>query len=211
VDLVGWDVHKAIVDNVYANCKDEAHDSFKMPSFMGGRSRKEASATRLRSSAVSTGELARKLLSSIQNRWTSGVSIAGADRIRRKMKWLHRVGRYADALEVLANASGSDAELCRRVVLGYVSYALNRVGEVAASAADVDSIMSYGFKLAPPTAIVDLLGAKNTVCDAGKTELPVPATVEQAAAGGAKMFDGGVLKYGRTFVWINLCWINLDR
>ena len=25
VDLVGWDVHKAIVDNVYANCEDEAH------------------------------------------------------------------------------------------------------------------------------------------------------------------------------------------
>ena len=28
VDLVGWDVHKAIVDNVHANCEDEAHESF---------------------------------------------------------------------------------------------------------------------------------------------------------------------------------------
>src|SRR5260370_40650366 len=34
VDLVGWDVHKAIVDNVHANCKDEAHDSFAMPAYM---------------------------------------------------------------------------------------------------------------------------------------------------------------------------------
>ncbi len=34
VDLVGWDVHKAIVDNVYANCKDEAHDAFAMPAYM---------------------------------------------------------------------------------------------------------------------------------------------------------------------------------
>ena len=91
-------------------------------------------------------------------------------------------------------------KLCRRVVLGYVSYALNRVGEVAASAADVDTIMSYGFNWAPPTAIVDLLGAKNTVAMLEKLKLPVPATVEQAAASDAKMFAGGVLKYGRTFV-----------
>ena len=35
-----------------------------------------------------------------------------------------------------------DADLARRVVLGYVSYALNRVGEVAESTADIDTIMS---------------------------------------------------------------------
>ena len=117
-----------------------------------------------------------------------------------KMKQLHRVGRYAEALRVLADAKGADADLCRRVVLGYVSYALNRVGEVVASAADVDTIMSYGFNWAPPTAIVDLLGAKNTVAMLQKLKLTVPETVEQAASRDAKMFAGGVLEYGRTFV-----------
>src|SRR6185503_169695 len=34
VDLVGWDVHKAIVDNVLANTKDEAHAAFAMPGYM---------------------------------------------------------------------------------------------------------------------------------------------------------------------------------
>ena len=34
IDLVGWDVHKAIVDNVYANTEDEAHASFRLPAFM---------------------------------------------------------------------------------------------------------------------------------------------------------------------------------
>jgi 3-hydroxyacyl-CoA dehydrogenase len=110
------------------------------------------------------------------------------------------VGRYADAFKVFADAKGTDADLCRRVVLGYVSYALNRVGEVAASSADVDTIMSYGFNWAPPTAIVDLLGAKNTVAMLEKLKLKVPATVEQAASRDAKMFSGGVLEYGRTFV-----------
>jgi 3-hydroxyacyl-CoA dehydrogenase len=103
-------------------------------------------------------------------------------------------------LKVLAEAGGADADLCRRVVLGYVSYALNRVGEVAASSDDVDTIMSYGFNWAPPTAIVDLLGAKNTVAMLQKLKLTVPAVVERAAASGARMFSGGILEYGRTFV-----------
>ena len=35
VDLVGWDVHKAIVDNVHSNCPDdEARDRFRLPAYM---------------------------------------------------------------------------------------------------------------------------------------------------------------------------------
>src|SRR5512143_3286157 len=34
IDLVGWDVHKAIVDNVHAHTKDEAHDTFALPAYM---------------------------------------------------------------------------------------------------------------------------------------------------------------------------------
>ncbi|HBS04116.1 MAG TPA: 3-hydroxyacyl-CoA dehydrogenase, partial [Leptospiraceae bacterium] len=33
-DLVGLDVHKAIVDNIYENTKDAAHETFKMPGYM---------------------------------------------------------------------------------------------------------------------------------------------------------------------------------
>lgn len=201
VDLVGWDVHKAIVDNVHANCEDEAHDCFKMPSFME-RGLKEGC---LGDKTPERGGFYRRTGADV---FVLDPKTGGHQPYQKpapiefveKMKWLHRVGRYADSLRVLAEAKGADAELCRRVVLGYVSYALNRVGEVAASAEDVDTIMSYGFNWAPPTAIVDLLGAKNTVAILEKLKLPVPKTVEQAASGGAKMFSGGVLKYGRTFV-----------
>src|SRR5690606_33512334 len=34
VDLVGLDVHKAIVDNVYENTKDEAHEKFALPAYV---------------------------------------------------------------------------------------------------------------------------------------------------------------------------------
>ena len=201
VDLVGWDVHKAIVDNVYANCEDEAHESFAMPAYM--------------STGLGNGCLGDKTpeRGGFYRRAGKEVFVldpktGGHEKFEKpapiefveKMKQLHRVGRYADALQVLGDAKGAEADLCRRVVLGYVSYALNRVGEVAASPADVDTIMSYGFNWAPPTAIVDLLGAKNTVAMLQKLKLTVPATVAQAASRGAKMFSGGVLEYGRTFV-----------
>ena len=34
IDLVGWDVHAAIVDNVRQKTSDEAHDAFVMPAYM---------------------------------------------------------------------------------------------------------------------------------------------------------------------------------
>ena len=34
IDLVGWDIHKAIVDNLHANTHDFAHDQFRLPAYM---------------------------------------------------------------------------------------------------------------------------------------------------------------------------------
>ena len=34
IDLVGWDIHRAIVDNVYENTDDEAHETLKLPAYM---------------------------------------------------------------------------------------------------------------------------------------------------------------------------------
>ena len=116
------------------------------------------------------------------------------------MKHFNREGRYGQAFEVFATARGAEADLVRRVILGYVSYALNRVGEVAESAADVDTIMSFGFNWAPPTVIVDLIGAKNIIEMFGRYHLMVPPVVEKAVGNGGKLYRGGMLDYGRTFV-----------
>ncbi len=201
IDLVGWDVHQAIVENVFANCIDEAHDCFKMPRYMhraleqgclGDKTPKRGGF--YRRDGIDVLVLDPKSGSHIPMVKPAPIEFV------EQMKQLHRVGRYSDALKVFADAKGTEADLCHRVVLGYVSYALNRVGEVAASPADVDTIMSYGFNWAPPTAIVDLLGAKNTVRMLERLRLPVPTAVEQAASNDAKLFVGGVLQYGRTFV-----------
>jgi 3-hydroxyacyl-CoA dehydrogenase len=201
IDLVGWDVHKAIVNNVHDNCEDEAHESFAMPEYMNAALHKGC----LGNKTPERGGFYRRAGKQV---FVLDPKTGGHESYQKpapiefveKMKRLHHVGRYGEALKVLAEAKGADAEICRRVVLGYVSYALNRVGEVAASTEDVDTIMSYGFNWAPPTAIVDLLGAKNTVAMLEKLKLAVPASVEMAASRGTRMFPGGILEYGRTFV-----------
>ena len=86
------------------------------------------------------------------------------------------------------------------MVLGYVSYGLNRVGEVADTNGDIDTIMSYGFNWAPPSVLVDLLGAGATVELLKRYELKVPPLVEHSAAEGTKLYAGNILDFGRTFV-----------
>jgi 3-hydroxyacyl-CoA dehydrogenase len=182
IDFVGWDVHKAIVDNVYANTRDEAHANFALPEYMA----------RL----IADGVLGDK----------NGTGFAkikkpiDAPEVARKMSALHRVGRYAQALELFATATGDDAERMRRVILGYVSYALNRVGEVVESVADVDRIMGFGFNWAPPGVLVDLIGARRTVELLEAARLPVPRAVIAAADGNQKLFTAPHVDIGRFFV-----------
>jgi len=201
IDLVGWDVHKAIVDNVFANTEDEAHPSFRLPDFMqrgiergqlgdktpkqGGFYRKDGKSTEVLDPKTGAYKALEK---------------PTAIPFVEQMKQFNREGRYQQAFKVFADASGSEADLMRRVILGYVSYALNRVGEVAESSADVDSIMSFGFNWVPPTVIVDLLGAKNIVAMFDRYKLLVPPVVEKAASKDGKLYHGGMLDYGRTLV-----------
>src|SRR6185436_991833 len=123
IDFVGWDVHKAIVDNLHAHTRDEAHAAFAMPPYM--------------QALLDKGVLGDK---SGGGFFTKGAPFDGKaaelPEIARKMSALHRVGRYQQALDAFAEAGGPDAELMRKVILGYLSYGLNRVGEVVESPTD---------------------------------------------------------------------------
>ncbi|HLI80655.1 MAG TPA: 3-hydroxyacyl-CoA dehydrogenase family protein [Candidatus Binataceae bacterium] len=201
IDLVGWDVHKAIVDNVYAHTEDEAHAAFRMPSFM----ERGIKAGQMGDKTPKQGGFYRKDGKSVEaldpksGAYQTLPKPAPIPFVER-MKHYNREGRYAQAFGAFADARGAEADLMRRVILGYVSYALNRVGEVAESARDVDIIMSYGFNWAPPSAIVDLIGAKNIVKMFEQYNLMVPPVVEKAATIGGKLYYGEMLDYGRTLV-----------
>jgi 3-hydroxyacyl-CoA dehydrogenase len=207
IDLVGWDVHKAIVDNLHANTRDEAHAAFVLPAYM----------TR----GIERGHLGRK------TRDKGGffrVDGKGADAVHfvldpatgdykplaehkppmpafiERMKASIKSGGHTEAFDVLCRADGKDAALLRRVMLGYISYSLGRVGEVVRHARDVDRIMGFGFNWAPPSVLVDAIGAARTIELLEQEQLPVPAVVAAAASADKPLFDEPSVDSGRFFV-----------
>lgn len=207
IDLVGWDVHKAIVDNVHALTKDEAHATFQLPQYMQdliahghlgnktpalggfGRRVKEGNQTIQLVLDPKTGAYK-------DSRDNKATKIAFVEKIRD----LHRVGRYVEAMQQFAAADGPEADLARKVIFGYVSYGLNRVGpdEVVRSARDVDRIMGFGFNWAPPTVLVDVIGLKETIRQLERYQLPVPKVLKDAKAD-QPLFREPHVNHGRFF------------
>ena len=190
IDFVGWDVHQAIVENVYANTRDEAHAAFALPASMKAK----IAAGCLGDKTPDRGGFFKK-----GGKGDAPKSKIEVPEVARKMKALHHVGRYKEAFDVFAEASGDDAELMRRVILGYISYGLMRVGEVVASVADVDRIMGFGFNWAPPGVLVDMIGARRTVALIEAARLPMPRVLVEAAERNQRLFDAAHVDVGRFF------------
>lgn len=207
VDLVGWDVHKAIVDNVHANLKDEAHASFALPTYVAelieeghlGNKTPERGGFYRRSKEG--GKNVNLVLDPKSGGYRSPTDVAVEPiAFVEKMRELHRVGRYTEALAVFLAANGAEADLARKVILGYVSYALNRVGdgEVVGEARDVDKIMGFGFNWAPPSVLVDVMGVKPAIKAIEKAGLQVPKVLAGAKPGERLFREPGV-NVGRFF------------
>lgn len=206
IDFVGWDVHKAIVDNLRDNTHDEAHQSFSFPSYMadllarghlgaktpekGGFFRKTKSGA---ASEIHVLDPARGDYIPARNLRREPPAFV------RKMRELIRVGRYREAMHVLMEAEGSEANVARRIVLGYVSYALARVGEVVERIDDIDRIMGFGFNWAPPGVIVDLLGPSEIIRALEKAQLMVPKALVEAANQSGPVFRERHVDIGRFF------------
>ncbi len=208
IDLVGWDVHAAIVDNVHEKTSDEAHEVFAMPKYMRalmnkghlGNKTPKAGGFFLRSK---TPDGKRMKLPLDPKTMTYADAPASVPKIAfiEEMKQLHTVGRYRDAMAIFLRAEGPEADLARKVILGYVSYALNRVGEneVVQSPAGVDGIMGFGFNWAPPSVLVDLFGPKQTIAAMQRLGLAVPPVLSSLPEG-ERMFTLRGANIGRFFV-----------
>jgi hypothetical protein len=85
-------------------------------------------------------------------------------------------------------------------VLGYVSYGLGLVGEVVDRPRDIDRIMGFGFRWAPPSALVDAIGPGRTIVLLERAKLPIPQSVVASAVQQRALFDEPSLDSARFFV-----------
>lgn len=164
-DFVGLDVHKAIVDNVYQNTNDYAHDTFVLPQF----------AVKL----VEEKKLGRKTNGGLYQliKYENGLKRqtvldlnTGAYRdqipyvfpFADKMKKYIAEGDYTKAFERLVNNHSQEAEICLSFLLKYIVYSLYAAKEVGYSVHDADDVMATGFNWCPPLAMYQAL---STVAD----------------------------------------------
>jgi 3-hydroxyacyl-CoA dehydrogenase len=207
LDLVGWDVHRAIVDNVYAHTQDECHSHFALPHYMaqlighGHLGNKTPQLGGFFRTAKAQGGPAEQLALDPKTMTYRPAQPVAVPPFVAEMKALHQVGQYREAMRLLLSAQGSEADLVRQVILGYVSYALHRVGpqEVVDRPVDVDLIMGYGFNWAPPSALVDLWGAEETRTALSKTGIPIPPVLADLPPG-ERLFRHPQTQVGRFFV-----------
>jgi 3-hydroxyacyl-CoA dehydrogenase len=199
IDLVGWDVHKAIVDNLYKNTHDFAHAQFRLPAYMqraiargqlGRKTRDQGGFFRIEGTGADARQLA---FDPATGDYRPVLEIAPPmPAFIESMKAAIRSGRgngYRQAMEVLCTAQGKEAEIVRRVMLGYLSYGLGLVGEVVDRPRDIDRIMGFGFLWAPPSVLVDAIGPGRTIVLLERAKLPIPQSVVASAVQQRALFD----------------------
>jgi len=201
IDLVGWDIHRAIVDNIYELAPDEAHETLKLPTYMadlmakGVLGRKSGGGFFGKDDAGNRIVLEPKTQKYVAKSSVARPDLAFIDTISN----LHRVGRYVDGMQAFAEATGPYAEVAQKVIAGYIAYSFNRVGEVTDDISGIDRIMGYGFNWAPPSVLVDTIGLKPTIKMIEKADLEVPAALANAQEG-TKFFDDPQVNVGKFFV-----------
>jgi len=167
IDLVGLDIHKAIVDNIYAAADDqEERERFLLPDFMqhlinlGRIGRKSRQG--LYDYVSAPGSVGGQYydIASGQYKPVPDIRIEFADRANA----LIRVSDYSGAVDVIRRETSLEGEICRYVLACYIGYAFSMVGTVVPDRSSLDRVMGFGFNWVPPSAWVDLLGGvKETV------------------------------------------------
>jgi 3-hydroxyacyl-CoA dehydrogenase len=203
IDLVGWDIHRAIVDNVYEKTNDEARDTHRLPDFMAKLMDKGVLGDKT-GGGFFKRDGKKKLALDIASgdyRPVSEIALPDLGYID-EVSALYNQGRYEEGMQVFLAADGDEAAIARKVVAGYIAYSFNRVGEVAESINDIDRIMGMGFNWAPPSVLVDTMGAAAAVELIEKAGLAVPAALTAAAKSGEpkRFFEHPSINVGRFFV-----------
>ena len=185
IDLVGWDIHRAIVDNIYENTDDEAHATLKLPDYMAGLMADGVLGNKSGGGFFKKDGKNRHVLSPATGQYQPEEDIKLPDLpYIEEVAHLHSMGRYREGLQVFLAASGEEAALARKVIAGYISYAFHRVGEATETITGIDMIMGSGFNWAPPSVLVDTFGHAESLQLIEGAGLPVPPALTEAVANG---------------------------
>ena len=174
-DFVGLDVHQAIVENVYRNTHDYAHETFVLPMFA--------------QNLIKAGRLGRKSSGGLYQmvRDENGLKQqkvydiqTGLYRDRNlyvfpfadEMKRCYLEGNYQKAFKKLVYHSSNEAEICLSFLLKYIVYSVYAATEIGDTIDAADDVMTAGFRWCPPLAMYQALSTVSNVPALIKERLP---------------------------------------
>ena len=174
-DFVGLDVHKAIVDNLYENTNDYAHETFVLPAFV--------------QKLVEEGKLGRKSSGGLYQlvKYENGLNrhtvldintglyrdvIPYAFPYADKMKKYIAEGDYQKAFDRLVNNQSEEVRICRHFLLSYIVYSLYSTKEVGYTIEAADDVMATGFNWCPPLAMFQALSSVADVPELIRESIP---------------------------------------
>ncbi len=203
IDLVGWDIHRAIVDNIHEKTSDEAHATVRLPDYMATLMEKGVLGDKSGGGFFKKDGKTRLALNPASGDYTpvSEIKLPDLGYID-EVAHLYSMARYEEGLQVFLAAEGDEAAIARKVVAGYISYAFHRAGEVTATITGIDNIMGAGFNWAPPSVLVDTMGISDAVEMIEKAGLSVPYNLADAERKGSseKFYDARGANIGKYFV-----------
>lgn len=187
IDLVGFDVHQAIVDNIYEKINDERHEALKLPSYMLKMIENGQIGWKTPAKGgffFRTPDKKKKVLdiATLEYKDLQNIKVDFVE----QMKLFIRDGYYQKAINILKSTDNSDADLVRYFISSYLSYSFSRVAEITPEKDfiyGIDRVMSSGFSWMPPSAWVDLLGGPKATTDFIKSvsvPLSIPSALENA-------------------------------
>lgn len=167
-DFVGLDVHKAIVDNIYANTHDYVHEKFVLPQYvqelidkgMLGRKSKQGLYKMIKNDS---GDKRMMVWDIKEGQFRDVINYTFPFAIR--MKEYLRVGDYDQAILELINNHSQEADICLRFLLRYIIYSLYTAEHVGYDLRVADDVMATGFTWCPPFAMME---AFSRVCNLGE-------------------------------------------
>lgn len=160
-NFVGLDVHKAIVDNLYENTMDFAHDTFILPDFAQklidkGNLGRKTGAGLYKTLIHDSGAKIRQVYDVESNTYRSVMkyTFPFAEAMLDSLK----EGDYDRAMSVLKTNRSLEAEICLYFLLKYVLYSLRATELVGYDIHSADDVMATGFNWCPPLAMIQALG-----------------------------------------------------
>ena len=177
-DFVGLDVHKAIVDNIYENTHDYAHETFVLPDFVqkliDEKKLGRKSGGGLYQRVKYENGLVRQTVLDINTGLYRDV-IPYVFLFVDKMKKYIAEGDYQKAFERLVNNHSLEAEICRYFLLNYIVYSLYATKEVGYTIEAADDVMATGFNWCPPLAMYQALSSVADVPPSSEKTSLIPA------------------------------------